>query len=122
MLLLWEARISYWKIGLAYAFIGVRHRRPAALGRGFRGSSGPGDDGRGIREDVAGMSTAIRPRPFAGASSDQTTDILVVFGISGDLARVMTFRSLYAKGTWGPEVGDRLPDSDGGWHGPWVTP
>jgi glucose-6-phosphate 1-dehydrogenase len=41
------------------------------------------------------MSTAIRPRPHAGASSDQTTDTLVVFGISGDLARVMTFRSLY---------------------------
>jgi hypothetical protein len=67
------------------------------------------------------MSTAIRPRPYAGASSDQTTDILVVFGISGDLARVMTFRSLYTNGTWGPEVGDRLPDSYGGWHGPWVT-
>jgi glucose-6-phosphate 1-dehydrogenase len=41
------------------------------------------------------MSTALRPRPHAGALSDQTTDILVVFGISGDLARVMTFRSLY---------------------------
>ena len=41
------------------------------------------------------MSTAVRPRPHAGASSDQATDVLVVFGISGDLARVMTFRSLY---------------------------
>jgi glucose-6-phosphate 1-dehydrogenase len=41
------------------------------------------------------MSTAVRPRPHAGASSDQATDFLVVFGISGDLARVMTFRSLY---------------------------
>ena len=41
------------------------------------------------------MSTAVRPRPHAGAPSDQTTDILVIFGISGDLARVMTFRSLY---------------------------
>ena len=41
------------------------------------------------------MSTAVRPRPHAGAPSDQATDILVVFGISGDLARVMTFRSLY---------------------------
>ena len=27
----------------------------------------------------------------------------------------------YAKGTWGPEAGDRLPDGFGGWHGPWVT-
>src|SRR3954452_10105427 len=41
------------------------------------------------------MSTAVRPRPHAGAPSDQATDVLVVFGISGDLARVMTFRSLY---------------------------
>ena len=41
------------------------------------------------------MSTAVRPRPHAGASSDQATDVLVIFGISGDLARVMTFRSLY---------------------------
>jgi glucose-6-phosphate 1-dehydrogenase len=41
------------------------------------------------------MSTAVRPRPDAGVSSDQTTDVLVVFGISGDLARVMTFHSLY---------------------------
>src|SRR4051794_25948342 len=41
------------------------------------------------------MSTAVRPRPHSGASSDQATDVLVVFGISGDLARVMTFRSLY---------------------------
>jgi glucose-6-phosphate 1-dehydrogenase len=31
------------------------------------------------------------------ASSDQArpADVLVVFGITGDLARVMTFRSLY---------------------------
>ena len=41
------------------------------------------------------MSTAVRPRPHSGASSDQATDVLVIFGISGDLARVMTFRSLY---------------------------
>ena len=41
------------------------------------------------------MSTAVRPRPRTGAPSEQATDVLVVFGISGDLARVMTFRSLY---------------------------
>ncbi len=29
------------------------------------------------------------------AASEQTADMLVVFGITGDLARVMTFRSLY---------------------------
>ena len=27
----------------------------------------------------------------------------------------------YAKGTWGPEAGDRLPHGYGGWHGPWVA-
>ena len=27
----------------------------------------------------------------------------------------------YAKDSWGPEAGDRLPDGFGGWHGPWVT-
>jgi glucose-6-phosphate 1-dehydrogenase len=27
----------------------------------------------------------------------------------------------YAKGSWGPEAGDDLPDGFGGWHGPWVA-
>lgn len=39
------------------------------------------------------MSTAVQPRPRTDASGEQATDTLVVFGISGDLARV-TFRSL----------------------------
>jgi glucose-6-phosphate 1-dehydrogenase len=30
-----------------------------------------------------------------GAAASQSTDVLVIFGITGDLARVMTFRSLY---------------------------
>ena len=41
------------------------------------------------------MSTAVSPRPATDATSARATDVLVVFGISGDLARVMTFRSLY---------------------------
>ena len=41
------------------------------------------------------MSTAVSPRPRTDASSEHATDVLVVFGITGDLARVMTFRSLY---------------------------
>src|ERR1700731_3713353 len=44
------------------------------------------------------MSTAAQARPATTpASSDytQAADILVVFGISGDLAKVMTFHSLY---------------------------
>ena len=27
----------------------------------------------------------------------------------------------YAKGTWGPDAGGRLPHGFGGWHGPWVA-
>src|SRR3954465_7961676 len=41
------------------------------------------------------MSTAVRPRAQTGAPSEQATDVLVIFGISGDLARGVTFRSLY---------------------------
>src|SRR3954451_21560356 len=44
---------------------------------------------------VKAMSTAVSPRPAEGVTSPATTDVLVVFGISGDLAKVMTFRSLY---------------------------
>jgi glucose-6-phosphate 1-dehydrogenase len=45
------------------------------------------------------MATAMKPRA-AGKASDradapQAADVLVVFGITGDLAKVMTFRSLY---------------------------
>src|SRR3954471_5265963 len=41
------------------------------------------------------MSIAMTARRPADADDSTTTDVLVVFGISGDLARVMTFRSLY---------------------------
>ena len=41
------------------------------------------------------MSTAVSPHPATDATNARATDVLVVFGISGDLARVMTFRSLY---------------------------
>jgi glucose-6-phosphate 1-dehydrogenase len=44
------------------------------------------------------MSTAaqLRPATATGPSGGaQAADVLVVFGISGDLAKVMTFRSLY---------------------------
>jgi glucose-6-phosphate 1-dehydrogenase len=41
------------------------------------------------------MTTAVGSHP-RGASSEQTAaDVLVIFGITGDLAKVMTFRSLY---------------------------
>ncbi len=41
------------------------------------------------------MSTVVRPRPRAVGANTGATDQLVVFGISGDLAKQMTFRSLY---------------------------
>jgi glucose-6-phosphate 1-dehydrogenase len=42
------------------------------------------------------MSSAVRVSPAAEASAaDGPGDVLVVFGITGDLAKVMTFRSLY---------------------------
>ena len=51
------------------------------------------------------MSTAVRPRPGTSLASDvspRPTDVFVIFGITGDLANVMTFDSLYrleARGT-----------------------
>jgi glucose-6-phosphate 1-dehydrogenase len=46
------------------------------------------------------MTTAVRPHARTAAARTPTggplpADVLVVFGITGDLARVMTFRSLY---------------------------
>ena len=43
------------------------------------------------------MATAVRDpaRTANRASGEQPADVLVVFGITGDLAKVMTFRSLY---------------------------
>jgi glucose-6-phosphate 1-dehydrogenase len=39
--------------------------------------------------------TALAARTPRGPTAEQPADVLVVFGITGDLARVMTFRSLY---------------------------
>jgi glucose-6-phosphate 1-dehydrogenase len=46
------------------------------------------------------MSTAVRPRGRSAATEQDTAgaepaDVFVVFGITGDLAKVMTFHSLY---------------------------
>src|SRR4029450_8406556 len=55
------------------------------------------------------MATAQRP-----PSDPQPADVLVVFGISGDLAKGMTFRSLYRLGRRGlrprPVVGVAVND------------
>jgi len=52
-------------------------------------------------------------------SGPQAADVLVVFGITGDLAKVMIFR--YPPGSWGPEAAEKLVATHGGWHGPWLT-
>ena len=45
---------------------------------------------------MAGRTGTIEaPAATAAGSSPQAADVLVVFGITGDLAKVMTFRSLY---------------------------
>jgi len=46
------------------------------------------------------MSTAVGPRPSTSATGEggagsQVADVFVIFGITGDLAKVMTFNSLY---------------------------
>src|SRR3954467_14835868 len=45
------------------------------------------------------MATTVRPRPPAAQAtaheSNRRADAFVSFGITGDLAKVMTFRSLY---------------------------
>jgi glucose-6-phosphate 1-dehydrogenase len=44
------------------------------------------------------MSTAVESRPAAtqrGEGGQQVADVFVIFGITGDLAKVMTFNSLY---------------------------
>jgi glucose-6-phosphate 1-dehydrogenase len=43
---------------------------------------------------VGGSDTSVHPRR-GGNDGGTPADVLVVFGITGDLARVMTFRSLY---------------------------
>src|ERR1700734_2975842 len=58
---------------------------PAAAAKRIRGSD---------------MTTAVESRPMtsasqAGARQPKAADVFVVFGITGDLAKVMTFHSLY---------------------------
>src|SRR3954463_5315976 len=49
--------------------------------------------------------TAVRAHPRAGANGGEparAADVFVAFGITGDLAKVMTFRSLYRLERRGP--------------------
>ena len=44
---------------------------------------------------MATQTAAMRAVGGEGAGDQSPADVLVVFGITGDLAKVMTFRSLY---------------------------
>jgi glucose-6-phosphate 1-dehydrogenase len=45
---------------------------------------------------TTGTTASVEPRTgLEGTSGQRAADVLVVFGITGDLAKVMTFRSLY---------------------------
>src|SRR5215510_6041282 len=48
-------------------------------------------------DEEGDMTTSAAPAPARAAQGDSPmpADVLVVFGITGDLAKVMTFRSLY---------------------------
>jgi glucose-6-phosphate 1-dehydrogenase len=60
---------------------------------------GPGHStiGHLPRRNGSYMSTAVRPRQRTADATDgaQPADVFVVFGVTGDLAKVMTFHSLY---------------------------
>jgi glucose-6-phosphate 1-dehydrogenase len=81
------------------------------------------------------MSTAVESRPATpqrGDGGQQVADVFVIFGIIGDLAKVMTFNSLYRlehpppvhpypQGTWGPAEADKVLSGYGRWHEPRVA-
>jgi glucose-6-phosphate 1-dehydrogenase len=75
------------------------------------------------------MATATKPRVGGVATQadwPQPADVLVVFGITGDLARAVTFRSLYDLEGRGllscPNLGVAVDDlSIGGCRGPWTS-
>src|SRR3954469_13794176 len=76
-------------------------------GRRPRHSPPWGDDGaivhaaasapnRAIPREAERMTAAVRRQARAGvADAPRPADVLVIFGITGDLAKVMTYRSLY---------------------------
>src|ERR1700742_5005542 len=54
-----------------------------------RGSGAAATPGR------CNMAVVVEPKTGAKPVSDGPADVFVAFGITGDLAKVMTFRSLY---------------------------
>ena len=51
--------------------------------------------GRGSGAHDRRMTTAVRPHPIGAGGAAAPADVFVVFGITGDLAKVMTLHSLY---------------------------
>ena len=68
-----------------WTWAGFTHDRPGRITRA---------NGREEFGMTTGAAATASPRR-AGAATPQPADVLVVFGITGDLAKVMTFRSLY---------------------------
>jgi len=54
------------------------------------------------------------------SSDDKTGDLLVIFGITGDLARKMTVQP-YAPGSWGPAAAESLVRGHPRWQEPWLA-
>src|SRR5487761_1715526 len=65
---------------------------PAAAGKNSRPHPGPGD---AISRSCPGRDYDLGDTPQMSETAPQPADAMVIFGITGDLARKMTFRSLY---------------------------
>ncbi|HET6172074.1 MAG TPA: hypothetical protein VFD90_05695 [Gaiellales bacterium] len=89
------------------------------------------------------MATSAEPVVAVDAAAEReneprVADVPVVFGITGDLAQIMTFRSLHlerrtllesplpvypcAPGSWSPEAGASIMAGQSRRHGPWASP
>ena len=79
---------TLWLLGLGYVQARKELPRPHRRKRAGVESPAPANGG----PPAEGRSVEVVPAP---ASSEAPSDALVVFGITGDLARQMTFRSLY---------------------------
>ena len=97
----WKGQaITRWRLGDGASPAGAADGNRPIWGMPHRGRR-PRTPSRGAIADPerkARMSTAVRPRRRTAApdtGAPRPADVFVVFGISGDLAKVMTFHSLY---------------------------
>ena len=93
------------------------------------------------RGDAAGPERITMDMEFADEGGEGPTpyEVLLDAAMRGDASRFTRQDSVeeqwrimqplldapppvqpYAKGTWGPAAGEKLPAEHGGWHGPWV--